>query len=802
MGGDNNRLTCTHCGDICPDSSISIKEKVFCCNGCKTVYQLLNDEELKRLYDEIGLDGKTQSKFSNGEFEFLDDERIKSNLLDFTINDKSKVTLYLPQIICSACLYLLENISKLNNNILESKVDFLRKEVSITFNNTNTSLRAIVEQLTAIGYRPQLNIADTEDSKKRDDSRALYIKLGIAAFSFGNVMMLALPEYLSGGNIEIELKQFFEWLNIFFAFLIMYAASDYFKSSYTSLKMKMISIDIPIALGIVAMFVRSIWDIYAGHGPGYVDTLAGLIFFMLSGKLFQQKTYHNLSFDRNYKSYFPLSVIKIKDGIEKHLPVIDLSVGDRIKVRSSEIIPADSILISGNAEIDYSFVTGEARPIHVDYGDRIFAGGKQTGGAIIIETVKNFKQSYLTELWNRNTFEKKYINSFETITNKISAYFTLIIIAIAMLGFFVWLPYSLDKAFHALTAVLIIACPCALALTVPFTLGTTLRVYSKNKLYLKNTRVIEKLSEITSIVFDKTGTLTYHSEKDIRFIGSELSDFERQLIKSTVSNSTHPLSRIVAHSIEADTVHIDSYDEYVGLGIEAIVQGHTIRVGSKKWIDSLISTQKTTSQGNFLNESAVFISIDGQFIGYYAVSSKFREGLSKIFSDLKNRFKLLVISGDNDSDSENLLNLTGNQCDLKFNQLPEDKINEIKRLKESGEKVLMIGDGLNDLGALQQADIGIAITEDTANFTPGSDGILQADSLNKLNSFLKLSVYSKKTIKISFFISFLYNVIGLSYALTGELSPLIAAILMPISSVSIIALTVLRIKIYSYRQKL
>lgn len=800
--GEKQELICHHCGDYCSDNSIRIDDKFFCCNGCKTVYQLLNDDELKKLYDEIGLAGNTQTKFNNGEFEFLDDERIKTNMLDFTIEEKSKVTLYLPQIICSACLYLLENISKLNPGILESKVDFLRKEVSITFDNTIISLKAIVELLSAIGYRPQMNIADTEKPRRTEDNKPLYIKLGIAGFAFGNVMLMSLPEYFSGGNLEPVIKNFFQGINIIFAFLIMYAGSDYFKSSIASLKVKFISIDVPIALGILAMFLRSLWDIIMGLGPGYVDTLTGLVFFMLTGKLFQQKTYFNLSFDRNYKSYFPLSVIKMIDGKEKHTPVMDIKVGDRLHVRSSEIIPADSILISGNAEIDYSFVTGESRPIHINQGERIFAGGKQTGGVIIIETVKSFNQSYLTELWNKNTFQKEQTHNFESITNKISGYFTFVILAVAFGGFFYWLPQSVDKAFHALTSVLIIACPCALALTVPFTLGTALRVYSKNKFYLKNTGIIEKLSEITSIVFDKTGTLTYHSEKDVNFIGKELNTEQKKLIKSVVSNSTHPLSRIISQNIEEESLIPDSYQESPGLGIEAIINNINIKAGSRKWIlTQAINRQEIASFG-FLNESTVFISIDNEYLGYYAISSKLREGLSKIFSDLNTKFKIKVISGDNDSERANLEKIIGTASELKFNQLPDDKINEIKKLKESGEKVLMIGDGLNDLGALQQADIGVAVTEDTANFTPGSDGILQAENLTKLYEFIKLSYYSKKTVKISFLISFLYNIVGLSYALTGELSPLVAAILMPISSVSVIALTVLRIKTYGLRHKL
>jgi len=802
MNQQQPKIICAHCGDDCPDDTIKIDDKYFCCNGCKTVYQLLNDDELKKLYEEINFSKNNQTKFNKGEFEFLNDERILNNLLDYQIEDKSKVTLYLPQIYCSACLYLIENLAKLNQWIYESQVDFLRKEVSIVFNNKKTNLKEIVELLTAIGYRPQLNIADIERPKEKADNKNLYIKLGIAGFCFGNVMLMSLPEYFSGGNLEPVIKKFFDSINIFFAILTLYAATDYFKSAINSLRIKFISIDVPIALGILVLFLRSAWDIFMGIGPGYVDTLSGLVFFMLTGKIFQQKTYYNLSFDRNYKSYFPLSVIKIEANEEKFVPIIDVGVGDRLKIRSSEIIPADSILISGNAEIDYSFVTGESRPVNIKPGDRIYAGGKQTRGTITIETVKNFNQSYLTELWNKSNFKKEKFNNFENITNKVSGIFTIIILIIAITGFLYWLPTSIDKAFHAFTSVLIIACPCALALTVPFTLGTAIRIYSRNNMFLKNTLVIEKMTEINSIIFDKTGTLTYHDKNEVKFVGDNLTDEELILIKSTVANSTHPLSRIIYKNIEKIPYKIENYNEIAGLGIEAEINGKRIKIGSKKWILNYENAPKIKQIFQIMNESTVFVSIDDQYKGYFVISSKFRDGLKELIDSLKKEYKIYVISGDNNSDEERLKEIVGNDVEIKFEQLPDDKIKFVKDKSANNEKIMMLGDGLNDIGALQTADIGIAITEDTANFSPKSDGILLSTNLNKLKKFLDLSKYSRKTIILSFIISFLYNVIGLSFALTGELSPVVAAILMPISSVSVIALTVLRVNYFSLKNDL
>ncbi|GAB1371304.1 hypothetical protein MASR1M45_13660 [Candidatus Kapaibacterium sp.] len=304
MTKENDTLSCYHCGDECPDDAVRIEDKYFCCNGCKTVYQLLSDVNLGSTFEETRAAGIKASKFKEKEFEFLDDEKIINKIIHFSINERAKVTLYLPQIYCSACLYLVENLNKLDKGIIDSKVNFLKKEATILYNDKQTSLRKIVELLTAIGYRPQLNYADIEKPKSVNYNKNLYLKIGIAGFAFGNVMLMAFPEYLSGGNLEPDIKEFMGYITMLLSLPVMYAASDYFKSAYTSLKVGHVNIDVPLSLGILVLFVRSIVDIWFGFGSGFVDSLTGLVFFLLVGKIFQQKTYHNLSFSRDYKSYF------------------------------------------------------------------------------------------------------------------------------------------------------------------------------------------------------------------------------------------------------------------------------------------------------------------------------------------------------------------------------------------------------------------------------------------------------------------------------------------------------------------
>lgn len=795
-----NKYECYHCGDVCPDDTVRIDDKLFCCNGCKTVFELLSDEDLGGIYAETKLAGIKATKLKENEFQFLDDRKIIDKIIHFSIDGRAKVTFYLPQIYCSACLYLIENMNKLDKGIIDSKVNFLKREATILFDENSTSLRKIAELLTTIGYRPQLNYADIEKPKNSNYNKKLYLKLGLAGFGFGNVMLMALPEYLSGGNLEPDIAQYMGYLTMFLSIPVMYAASDYFKSAYMSLKVGHINIDFPLSLGILVLFLRSIVDISMGYGSGFIDSLSGLVFFLLIGKIFQQKTYHNLSFSRDYKSYFPLSVVKFRGDIEVYEAISEIKVGDRLLIRNNEIIPADSILLSGAGMIDYSFVTGESKPIHINSGDKIFAGGKQTGNSITVETIKPFNQSYLTELWNSDAFNKFNETYISSISNRAAKYFTAVIFIVAIGTLAYWLPIDVGIALDAVTTVLIISCPCAIALSMPFTYGTAMRILGNNKFYLKNDKIVEYLSNLKTIVFDKTGTITELNTNTPEFDGDVLSEDELRAIKSITRNSTHPLSRMIFDSLKSDYFDVKDFEEVAGKGMEAIVDGRAYKLGSLRWVDAMGFSTK--NRNVFSPESRVYLSIDGEIKGAFVIKSRIRAGIESIINKLKKDHQIIILSGDNSSEQQSLNNILGDDVEMHFNQLPKDKLDFIKNLQSNGNKVMMIGDGLNDAGALSQSDVGIAITDNTSNFTPGSDAILVADSMEKLADFIRLARNSVNTIYWSYLISILYHGIGFYFATQAMLSPLIAAILMPISSISVVLLTVSKVTLHSKKLKL
>ncbi len=794
------KLSCYHCGGDCSDDSIFIDDKLFCCNGCKTVYEILQANNMCDYYSIEETPGISKRNEIRRNFDFLDDPDLQNKLIDFTDGNWTKITFFIPQMHCSSCIWILENLYKFNLAIPESEVDFLKKTVSVKYSVKETTLKDVVILLDSLGYLPSFNFEEKTKSKSDEVLKKLYYKIGVAGFAFGNIMLLSFPEYLSLDDVVTDnIKNIFGTLNMLLALpVFLYSASEYYFSAWKGLKKKIINIDVPITLGIFVLFARSYYELITVTGAGYLDSLAALVFFLLIGKLFQYKTYDVLNFERNYQSYFPIAVTIIKDSAETTKPLDKLEAGDRIIIKNGEIVPADSVLISDSANIDYSFVTGESVPVYKTNGSIIYAGGKQVGKSIKVETVKDVSQSYLTQLWNQDAFRKEYSSNINMLVNIISKYFTIIILGIASTAFIFWAPSDIHVAFNAFTAVLIIACPCALALSTPFTLGNSLRIFGRNKFYVKNADEIERMAKVDSIVFDKTGTLTETNSSDINYIGEELSDERKSLISSAAKDSSHPLSQsLVRALLPADHYPVERFEEVFGKGILAIVNGAEVKLGSDRFFNGASKVN-----GDLPNSSKVNVEINNERLGYFEIKNKYRPNLKAIAANLKSLYCISVLSGDNAGEENNLRNFFGDKARLLFRQSPFDKLNYVKDLQSKNHKVLMIGDGLNDAGALKQSDVGISISENVNNFSPACDGIMESKSFNKLKDFVNFSRTSRKIIILSFIISFLYNLVGLFFAVQGLLSPVIAAILMPISSISVVVFATLSTNLTAKKQGL
>lgn len=790
-------IACYHCGADCFDT-ILVEDKHFCCEGCKMVFKLLDENGLCQYYDLSDMPGLTaKGHFVSEKYNYLDNAAISEQLIQFKLGEQAHVVFYLPQIHCVSCVWLLENLHKINPGIIQSKTHFEKKEIKIVFNTFLISLKQVVQLLAFVGYEPVIHLGGNDWLKKKKVNKKQLYKIGIAGFCFSNIMMLSFPEYLSNDVLELgALRHFFVYINLLLSLpVLFYSASGFFIAAYTGLRQKWLNIDAPIALAILVTFSRSVYEILSQTGAGYLDSMSGIVFFMLIGRWFQDKSYDSFAFDRDYISFFPLGVTVLEEGKEVNKALSSLLKGEMVLLRTDEMIPADAVLRTDGALIDYSFVTGENAPIAVAIGQMVYAGGIQKGRSIQLEVLKPVGQSYITELWNSPVLKTEK-NIEKSFVHPWSQYFTIILFLIAITSGIYWSIYDSHKILPAVTAVLIVACPCSLLLTVSFTYGNVLRWLGRGKLYCKNASVIEAMHKIDTIVFDKTGTLTNHDDTHLEYTGAALTVKEMVAVKSVTRESLHPLSKMITQFLllqVSDLTQFQQIENFIGKGTKAYCDGFEIIIGSASFMKSNNIIIEENIEG-----SLVYLAIDGMYKGVFKINHSYRKGIEPMILELKAKgYELHLLSGDHPTEKKHLVQLLGNEIPILFEQSPADKLNYIEALQNKGHRVMMVGDGLNDAGALQKSNVGIAVTDQTHLFTPASDAILEGGQMYNLKNLIDYAKKAKLIIVFIFILSIIYNIIGMYFATSARLSPMVAAILMPISSISIVALSALLSYLFS-----
>ncbi len=780
-----NDSSCFHCGDQCTPPVIDHDDKQFCCHGCKTVYGIISENNLTEFYEIERNSGISQKNNTGLNTDFLLDEQFSKRYITYQDDEKVNTTLHIPEIHCNSCIWLLEKLPELNTHVFSSRVNFLTKELDISF-STDTDLKSIVELLITLGYTPTFTL----ENKKRDDSymKSLIIRLGVAGFCFGNIMLLSFPEYIST-EISEDFNYLFKRLSILLSIPVLFYGSDvYLKSAYHAIKNKGVNLDVPISIGIISLYCYSLYQILVIDGVGYLDSFAGLVFFLLIGRVFQHKTYSHLSFVRDYTSYFPISVTKVNGEKEQSIPFDDIEIGDELLIRNGEIIPSDAILMSDTASLDFSFVTGESNKVSKQQHDKLYAGGKNVGASFLISVTQNPSKSYFIKLWNN--FDKKTKHSFlDEKVEGLSKYFTIIVLAIAFITLGFWWSTSPTIAIKSFVSVLIVACPCALALSIPFTFGNAIRLMGNVHFYLKNINVIESLNRVSHLVFDKTGTLTDINQMEVRYEGISLTQSEEEAIAAVCYQSSHPLSVQISTILnKSSQAEISDFQDIKGKGLIAKTAIGEVKIGSSDLVD-LPNYESSSTE--------VHISISGKYKGKFLFRHEYRSNIQHMMKSLSS-YKLSLLSGDQSTEKQFLQTLIGDDIDMHFNKLPHQKKEFIEAEEKQGH-TMMIGDGLNDAIALNESTVGVAVTNDLNQFTPASDIIVKGKSLHKLPQILKLAKASINITYICFGISFLYNIVGLSFAVMGNLSPLFSAILMPLSSISVVLFSILATNLVALR---
>lgn len=765
-------------------------ELAFCCSGCLAVHEILQESGLGRFYDLQTHPGVRVSGSGGAErWAFLDEQNVRERLLDFTDGRLSRVTFQVPAMHCVACVWLLENLFQLHQGIGRSRVNFGRREVTVDYQAQDMRLSEVASLLASLGYEPSLKLSALERARPDRTRRRQVLQTGVAGFAFGNIMLFSLPSYLGLDGVSGPfLASLFGWLSLALALpVVVFSASDYWKSAILAVRQRRVTLDVPIALGLMALYGQSAWEILSRTGEGYLDSLAGLVFFLLCGRWFQAKTHARMAFDRDYRSFFPLAVSRRTEaGGEEVTAVSSLRVGDRVILRHGELVPADARLVGQGALIDYSFVTGESEPVERRSGEVVYAGGRQAGGRIELETVKPVSQSYLASLWEHQSFRGPEPRHLETLTNRFSRWFTFSVVGIALCAGLVWtITGDPSRGLRSFVAVLIVACPCALALAAPFALGTAQRWLARAQVFVRKVEVLERLARVDAVVFDKTGTLTVPQTGHPVFEGQPLSAHDERCVSALARQSSHPLARRLAQTLRAGAqpVSVARFSETTGLGMTGWMFGVEWVLGSHEF---LRSKGIEAAQGGNLEESVVYVACSGTYRGRYTLATRLRPEIESLMRRLSEDYELALVSGDHEGERDRFRQVMGAGARLHFNQSPVDKLVIIESLQREGKRVAMVGDGLNDAGALHQSDVGLAVVEAVGAFSPASDVIVAG---NRVPQLAEILVLARRTLRIVVFclgLSAVYNVVGVSIAAAGWLSPIACAVLMPISSVSVV----------------
>jgi Cu+-exporting ATPase len=778
---------CRHCSEPCETGSIASADGKFCCTGCEAVFNLLHQAGLSAFYTcdvNPGTSQKRDSAPDARRFAVLDDTGVADRLVTSPAPGLARVSLSVPSIHCSSCIWLLEQLWRFDGGIVRSEVDLFRRTVQIDFRRNETTLRRIAETLAAIGYEPSLSLEDAPAATPAG-RRRLHLQIGIAGFAFGNIMLFSIPRYANGGPLDPTFERVFELLNVALATpVLFFSAAPYFQTAWHAVRRRSMAIEVPVAIGLAALYLRSIFDIGTGRGEGFFDSFAGLVFFLLIGRLLQHKVFDSIAFDRTYRSFLPLSV-RVRRGMGLELtPLERLTRGDSIEVRPGEVVPADAELLSIHGLIDYAFVTGEQVPLAVHQGETVRAGGRVTTDVLHLRLTTDVSHSHLASLWNNPIFSKPKSRWLTVVGARFGTWFTVGAIGLAAAGAVAWWPDA-SASVNVATAVLIIACPCALTLSAPITLGVTMGLLAKRGLYLKHPAVALDLSRIDTIAFDKTGTLTAgHARQIVETAG--LSRHSCRLAKALASRSTHPVSRAIASGFEqvgiddSGPMQVVGLNEEPGAGISGWVNGVPVAIGTRAFATSRASRTRSGP------DDRTFVRV-GSENGWVRLSSVIRPGVEAAAQTLAGSHSIWLLSGDHDGERTRWLDVFGPR--MRFRQTPHDKLAFIRAAKAAGSHVLMIGDGLNDSGALAAADVGITVSDDTACIVPACDAVVAGDRVAALPTFVRYARRAKSVVFLCFFVSVLYNAIGLTLALTGALTPLASAVLMPLSSLTIVGLS-------------
>ncbi len=788
-------VKCTHC-QLEFDESVMITEEnnpnvYFCCNGCQGVYHLLKEDGLDSFYEKVGNSKIAPPLVIEGDSSSFDMESFKERYIKTTSDGFSSVDLVMEGIHCAACIWLNEKVLADTDGIVEASINFTNNKAKIVWDEDTIKLSKIIEKIRSIGYNAYPYDRTQEDIKVSKNKRDYFIRMAVAIFASMNIMMIDVAKYagfFSGMKEEtLHLVNIAEF--IFATPVLFYSGWIFFRGAYYGLKNKIINMDLLVSSGAMLTYIYSLYVLFGGKGHSYFDSVAMIITFVLVGKYLEVIGKKNAvdTMDK-IRSQVPLEATIVKDGVKKVVPIDTIEVGDIVEVKTGEKATVDGLLIGSSVTtFDESSLSGESMPVEKRAGDTIYSGTINTGQVIRYSATKNYANSTLNNIVTLLEDALASKPKIEDTTNEISKYFSITILLLSLLTFVGWYWYGRDfeQALIVAISVIVIACPCALALATPIASLVGISWAAQRGLLFKEAKFIETFAKADMVVLDKTGTIT-EGKLSVKDVKGEISTKHLPILYALSSSSTHPVSLAIKDYLEEkfkdiEIVELEEIEQIDGKGLKANYNGSIVLGGNSKLLEEQNIEIDLDSDYTVYN-----FALDGKRVVSFELEDSIKEGAKELVSYLKSiDVEVVMATGDHERVASRVAKEVGIEK-FKSSLSPIEKADYIKSLKEQGRVVVMIGDGINDALALSKADIAIAMGSGADVALAVSDVVILNNSLKAIEDSFMISRRTFKFIKQNLAISLVYNIITIPVAMAGYVIPLVAALSMSVSSLLVV----------------
>ena len=787
-------VKCTHC-QLEFDETVMITEEnnpdvYFCCNGCQGVYHLLKDDGLDSFYDKMGNSTIAPPVETDDNVENFDLESFKQRYIKITPDGFSKVDLVIEGIHCAACVWLNEKVLDSTDGILEANINFTNNKAKIIWDEDTIKLSEIIEKIRSIGYNAYPYEQSAEDVKASSAQRDYFLRMAVAVFGSMNVMMIGVAKYagyFSGIKPEnLHLVHMAEFL--FATIVLFYSGWIFFRGAYYGLKNKIVNMDLLVSGGATITYIYSLTVLFGAKGHSYFDSVAMIITFVLVGKYLEVLGKKSAvdAMDK-IKSQVPLEATIVEDGVKRVVSLDEIVVGNIIEVKNGEKASVDGKSIVKESIYDESSLSGESLPVEKQEGDMIYSGTINSGMVMRYQATKNYANSTLSTMVNLLEDSLASKPKIEETTNELSKYFSMVIILLAIATYIGWYLYSgdLENALIITIAVIVIACPCALALATPIASLIGISWATERGLLFKEAKFIETFAKATTVVVDKTGTIT-DGNLTVKKQSKELNAQDVALLYAMVDSSTHPVSRSIKKYLEKEytnikIVELENIEQLGGRGLKAEYNGKTLLGGNAKLLD------EHYIELDYKSEYTLYHFIIGTRV---VVSFELEDSVKKDSKEMISYFQkigvqVIMATGDHAKVAKRVADEVGIKT-VYSTISPKEKAELLISLKEQGKTVVMVGDGINDALALSKADVAIAMGSGADVALAMSDVVVLNDSLKGIKESFIISRRTYTFIKQNLLLSLIYNIITIPLAMAGFVIPLVAALSMSLSSLLVV----------------